>query len=602
MHSGSGKKFPEIRLQGYPICPGIAIGKPFIFTVLEEKITEFSVSAEEVEKEVAKWYTALKKSRKDVLTLQKKLQKQEGGKEGVDILGTHLEILQDPLMTIQIEEQIRSKRKNTEYIFKSVIKEYEQKFHKITNQFFRERLQDFQDIARRIFSHLHCIARHSLADIDSEKIVFAHELSPSDTAEAKADLILAFVTRSGAETSHVAIMARSMGIPFVTNVDFPIMNLSIGSQVIVDGNCGDVFINPSSDTLMEYSERKKKLKIHVQDLKKIHSLPGETIDGYRARITANLEMLGEEYETIPACGGEGIGLFRSEYIFLSRETFPPEEEQLAVYRKLVEKVGPYPCVVRTFDIGGDKFSSYHPTQFEKNPYLGCRAIRLMLKQKKDFKTQLRAIIRASAFGEIKILVPMVSGIQELRDVKQIIKEAKEELQQEEIPFSRSIPLGCMIEVPSAAITIDHFISECDFFSIGTNDLVQYSIAVDRGNQALRYLYQSSHPSILRLIKTIVVEANKAQKPVSICGEMAGDPLYTPLLLGLGIHEFSVSLPMIPIVKKLIRCLCYIDTVDLAENALMLKTSNEIEALLHAFYKKTVDTYPSGHFLTDTRHL
>lgn len=579
----------EIELKGYPICPGIAIGKPFIFSMIEELVPEFSIPLEQIEEEVARWYQALKRSRKDVLMLQQKLQS-EGGGEGVAILGTHLEMLCDPLMTVQMEEHIRRKAKNTEYVFKSVISEYEQKFHKITNQFFRERLKDFQDISRRIFGHLRCQQRLSLSRIDSKRVVFAHELAPSDTAEAKTEFIQAFVTRSGAETSHVAIMARSMGIPFVTSIDFPDLHLFHLCEVIVDGESGSVIINPTEERLSFYSEKKKQLKIHVKHLMKTYALEAETIDGYRAQVSANIEMCGDDLDKILMYGGEGIGLFRSEYIFMSKDAFPEEEEQFDVYRRLVEKVGPYSCVIRTFDFGGDKFGNFHPSQYEKNPYLGCRAIRLMLKERRNFKVQLRAIMRASAFGEVNILFPMVSGLEELRDAKKMIEEAKKELKEEGIPFSRSIPIGCMIEVPSAAITVDLLLKECDFISIGTNDLVQYSLAVDRGNPALSYLYQPSHPSILRMIKMIVEEANRFNKIVSVCGEIAADPIYTALLLGLGVRVFSVPVLQIPQIKDIMRRLSYVEACELTQEALLLSTSDEVETLLQDFLSRNLEMY------------
>ncbi|MCB1181484.1 MAG: phosphoenolpyruvate--protein phosphotransferase [Chlamydiia bacterium] len=580
----------EIRLEGYPICTGIAIGKPFMFNWVDEQIHDFTIPSGQIESEVRRWYQALKSSRRDVLTLQKKLRK-EGGEEGVKILGAHLEMLQDPLMTVQMEEKIRTAGKNTESVFKAVITEYEQKFHRITDQFFRERFKDFQDITRRIFGHLLANEKCPLSEISQARIIFAHELSPSDTAEAKLEYIEAFVTRSGAETSHVAIMARSLGIPFVTNVNFPNTIHCLPHVVIVDGEKGIVILNPKPKTTEEYLEKKKKLKIEVHYLSSNKEYSAETIDGYRTKISINVEMTGD-IDAIPTRGGEGIGLFRSEYLFLAKDTFPTEEDQFAVYRELVEKVNGDPCVIRTFDIGGDKFGNFHPVQYEKNPYLGCRAIRLMLKERAAFKTQLRAIIRASAFGEINILFPMISGLPELLASKEIFEEAKEELAKEGFPFSRTIPIGCMIEIPSAALTIDLLAPECDFLSIGTNDLVQYSLAVDRNNPSLSYLYKSSHPSILRMIKMIVTEGRKANKPVSVCGEIAGDPLYTALLLGLGVNEFSVAHTALPLVKNCIRNLCYVDTVDLAQKALTFATAEEVEIFLKQEYAKMQAQFPS----------
>lgn len=573
----------ELSLQGFPICPGIAIGRPFFFTVAEENIPEFSVPHDKIDQEVDRYYSALTNSRNDVLLLQKRLQN-EGGSEAAAILGSHLEIMRDPLITVEMEEAIRERRKNTEYVFKSVIGEYEKKFNKITDEFFRARINDFQDISRRIIGHLRKHERCTLAQLDYRSIVFAHELSPSDTAEANTDVIEAFVTRSGAETSHVAIMARAKGIPFVSNVDFPDLTISVPPKVIVDGLSGLVIINPTKETIKYYKDEQKKLKVKARGLQKAGVLVAETIDGYKTRLSANIEMFNE-LDTLHQYGGEGVGLFRSEYLFLARDSFPSEEEQFVVYRSIVEKVDGHPSVIRTFDIGGDKLGNFHLSRHEKNPYLGCRAIRLMLKERNIFKTQIRAILRASAFGEVSILFPMISGVLELREAKEIVEEAKDELFKTGVPFAYNIPIGCMIEVPSAAITADILAKECDFLSIGTNDLVQYSLAVDRGNPAMSYLYTPAHPSVIRMIKMVVDEGIRAEKPVSLCGEISADPRFTPLLLGLGVHELSVSSPSLPVVKNVIRHLSIIEARDLAEEVLECETPIEVEEVLEIAYQK-----------------
>ncbi|MFN0065880.1 MAG: phosphoenolpyruvate--protein phosphotransferase [Chlamydiales bacterium] len=579
----------EICLKGYPICPGIAIGVPFVFTVIDEKIPEFSVPNEKIEKEVERYYQALERSRKDLLTLQKRMKK-EGGTEAVDILHSHLEIMKDPLMTEQVEKEIRQKGKNTEYVFKSVIGEYEKKFNKISDKFFQERLKDFQDISRRIIMHLRCHEKCTLADIDEQLIVFAHELSPSDTAEAKTEYIEAIVTRSGSETSHVAIMARAKGIPFVSKIDFPDLFLPQPPLVIVDGGSGEVIINPAKKTLEYYKAEQKKRIIQAKGLQKNGFFEAVTIDGYKTRLSANIEMFNE-LDTLVKYGGDGVGLFRSEYLFLARDAFPSEEEQFIVYRNIVEKVHGHPSVIRTFDIGGDKLGTFYPTRYEKNPFLGCRAIRLMLKERTAFKTQIRAILRASAFGEVSILFPMISGVLELREAKAIMEEAKAELTKKGVPFSRNIPIGCMIEVPSAAMTCDILARECDFLSIGTNDLVQYSLAVDRGNPAMSYLYTPAHPSIIRMIKMIVHEGVRAQTPVSICGEIAAAPRFTALLLGLGVHELSVAACSLPLVKNVIRRISIVEASALADRILRLQTFLEVEEALEEAYNKLQATYP-----------
>ncbi len=576
-------KKKEIRLRGYPICPGIAIGRPVYFEIAEENIPEFSVPDDKIDHEVSRYYSALKNSRKDLLSLQQLMEK-EGGNEAAAILGAHLEIMRDPLMTVEMEEAIREKGKNTEYVFSTVIGEYALKFQKITDVFFRERLSDVQDISRRIIGHLRQHDRRPLSQLEYKSVIFAHELSPSDTADANTDVIEAFVTRTGAETSHVAIMARAKGIPFVSNVDFPDFSISAPPYVIVDGRSGEVIINPTKETFDLYQEEGKKLKIHVKGLQKSGSLAAETLDGCKIRLSANIEMFNE-LDALHQYGGEGVGLFRSEYLFLARDAFPSEEEQFLVYRMLVEKVGGHPAVIRTFDIGGDKLGNVHMNRSEKNPYLGCRAIRLMLKERALFKTQIRAILRASAFGEACILFPMISGVLELREAKKIVEEAKLELLEKGVPFARNLPIGCMIEVPSAAITCDLIAKECDFLSIGTNDLVQYSLAVDRGNPTMSYLYTAAHPSILRLIKMVVDAGRRAEKAVSICGEIAGNPLYTQLLLGLGVHDFSVATLSLPVIKNVIRSLSIKDACKLAKSALSLSTVDEVEELLQKSYSK-----------------
>ncbi len=573
----------ELRLQGFPICPGVAIGRSFYFAVVEEKIPEFSVPHHEIDKEVDRYYRALHNSQTDLISLKKRLQN-EGGREAVEILSSHLEIIHDPLMTEKVEEAIRAKGKNTEYVFKTVIGEYEQKFSKITDKFFRERLKDFQDISRRIISHLRKHEKNSLGSISSRAIIFAHELSPSDTAEANAEFIEAFVTRSGAETSHVAIMARAKGIPFVSSVDFPDLSISAPAQVVVDGRSGIVIINPSAETIDHYREKQNKIHIHATGLRKTTSLEAETYDGHLVRLSANVEMFNE-LETMQQYGGEGIGLFRSEYLFLARGDFPSEEEQFLIYRSIVEKIDGHPSVIRTFDIGGDKFGNFHPTSYERNPFLGCRGIRLMLKEPSIFKTQIRAILRASAFGDVSILFPMISGIAELRQAKAFVEELKGELFEKGIPFARNIPIGCMIEVPSAAITCDLLAKECDFLSLGTNDLVQYALAVDRGNVAMNYLYTPTHPSILRLIKMVVLEGARANIAVSVCGEIAADRRFTAVLLGLGVNELSVASPFLPVIKNVIRHLSIVEATQMADDLLTLSTAEEVSARMNDAYQQ-----------------
>jgi phosphotransferase system enzyme I (PtsI) len=569
--------------KGFPICSGVAIATPFFFCVVEDCIPEFSIPDDKIEAEVARYYQALKNARRDLLALQKRL-KAEGGGEAVAILHAHLEIMRDPVMTIDVEKEIRKKCKNTEYAFKSVIGEYEKKFSRITDKFFHERVKDFQDISRRIIAHLQQHKLESLGVLDKKSIVFAKELSPSDTAEADTEFIEAFVTASGSETSHVAIMARAKGIPFVSKVDFSGVDFESVEQVIVDGQSGDVIFNPSQETLEHYKKERKRLNVVAKGLLKNSGYEAQTIDGYTVCLSANLESF-DDMEMLHKYGCEGVGLFRSEYLFLAKDAFPTEDEQFEVYRTLVEKVNGHRAIIRTFDIGGDKLGNFYPKRLEKNPYLGCRAIRFMLKEPSAFKAQMKAILRASAFGETGMMFPMISGVAELREAKQLLAQCKRELKELGIPFNENIPTGCMIEIPSAAMTADLIIKECDFLSIGTNDLVQYSLAVDRGNPAMSYLYTPSHPCILRMIKMVVYEGLNAKKSVSVCGEIAADPRFTPLLLGLGVQELSIASSALPIIKNVVRKLSIVEATELADQALQMVTFEEIENLLENFYQK-----------------
>lgn len=567
----------ETRIQGLPICAGIAIGRAVLFSFSENDTPEFSLEDQEVEGEIERYRRALQRSKQEVQKLKARLE-EESAWDGVAILDTHLHMLQDPSLTVDIEEQIRVFRKNTEAIVKATVSEYQMRFNKISDSFFQERFQDIQDISRRIIRHLQEIGKCSLADLPNNSIVFAEELTPSDTAEARGAKVGAFVTERGGPTSHVAIMAKAQGIPYVANVILASINNTANTGVIVDGFSGQVIFNPAKSTLDEYRSLQKEWKENTRAVIKECHLPAETLDGYKMMLTANIELFAE-LDLIHQHGGEGIGLFRSESLLMTEGKFPTEDEQFHIYKRFVENMKGLPLVLRTFDIGGDKFGRFYVEKREDNPFLGCRAIRLMLKEREIFKTQLRAILRASAYGPLSILFPMVSGATELSQVKEFLEEVKRELLQENIPFSHYIGIGCMIEVPSAAMISDFLAKECDFLSIGTNDLVQYSIAVDRGNQAMSYLYTPIHPSVLRMIKMVIVEATRHGTPVTVCGEMAGDPKYTALLLGLGVQELSVIPRGIPVIKKTIRGLKILDCVKLADKALALSTPEEVHTLI-----------------------
>jgi len=523
---------------------------------------------------------------REELELLKTRLEEEKAWDGVAIIDSQLEMLKDPAITTAIEDQIREIRKNTESVFHNAIQEYQKIFNKIQDDYFQERFVDIQDIARRIMHHLGSHRGFSHLEIPPGCIVFAKELVPSDIAEIHLLKIKGFVTKMGGETSHVAIMARAHGIPYITSLDINLEEFRDVETVIIDGSKGEVVLNPMQETLAVYKLKRMQIENYFRRLEIAGGLETETIDGYQVRLSANLE-LGSEFDILHEYGSSGVGLFRSESLFLSQNSFPNEQHQFFVYKQMIEGMKGLPVVIRTFDVGGDKQGDCYLWKNEHNPYLGCRAIRFMLKEREIFKTQLRAILRASAYGDVSILFPMISGIAELREAKEIVEEVKNELAQSNIEFNPAVKVGCMIEVPSAALTCDVLVKECDFLSIGTNDLVQYCLAVDRGNQSVSYLYTPTHPGVIRLIKLIVAEGNRQGKPVTICGEMAADPKLTALLLGLGVQELSVTSRCLPIIKNAIRQTYLFDAIQMAECVLGMTTSKEIFEFLNQEYSKKI---------------
>ncbi|GAB4235117.1 MAG: phosphoenolpyruvate--protein phosphotransferase [Chlamydiales bacterium] len=576
-------KLQETRLSGNPISHGVAIGTPFFFTVVEDAIPEVMIADEGLESEIERYRHAVSRCKQDVIRLQKQLE-DESAIEAVAILDTHLQIMHDPLLTLEIENEILKQKKNADFIFRRMTLEYQKKFEMMSDAFFKERALDLQDIARRIVAYL-CEEHHTtLKDIPENTIVFARELAASDVAEADIKRVIAFVTDAGGMTSHAAIVAKAKGIPYIANIDFGVMEQIQFSSVIVDGDLGEVILNPEKETLDKYRKYQKFQNKYFKNLEKISKFPAVTQDGYSIRLSANIEIVNE-IDKVHRYGGIGVGLFRSEYIFLARQNFPSEEEQFSIYRAIVKKMRGLPIVIRTFDVGGDKLSLPYHSLYKGNPYLGCRAIRFLLQEKEIFKTQLRAILRASVFGNVKVLFPMVSGLPELREAKKIVAEVHQELLNEHIKVADHIPIGCMVEVPSAAIISDLLASECDFLSIGTNDLIQYALAADRGNEAHSVQYAPTHPAMIRLIQLVVNQASAKSVPVTVCGEIAGDPCFTALLVGLGVKELSVTSRFLPIIKHAIRKTIYSEAVNLAENALKLSTSEDIEQLIKAYYEK-----------------
>lgn len=565
-------------LKGIPVSPGIAIGRALVlhsdesFNAPARAITEDQISGE-----IARFEDALTRTRAEVLGIRKKIASQIG-RENSDIFNAHLMILEDRTLIEDVIGFIKEDRVNCENAFATVIQRYFKAFAQINDDYLRERISDIRDIGRRLLKNLY--GEHG----DSEKfheqgIVIAHDLSPSDTASLDKEKIMGFVTEIGGPTSHTAILGRSLEIPAVVGMDHVTMKVKHGDRIIVDGTRGLLIVNPEDSTVAEYEQRLEKFSQSVSDLDKIRDLPAETQDGHKVLLSANIEF-PEEIPSVLSHGAGGIGLYRTEYLYMSRADLPNEDDQFKAYREVAEKMGEHPVIIRTLDLGGDKFVSSLDVPHEMNPFLGWRAIRFCLTRVDIFKSQLRAILRASAFGNLKIMYPMITNFQELKKANEILEECREDLRKENIAFDEKMEVGAMIEIPSAALISSALAEEVDFFSIGTNDLIQYALAVDRVNEKIAYLYEPTHPAILKLIRQVVESGHGRQRVVGTCGEMSGDPAIAILLVGLEIDEISTSPSVLPKVKKAIRSIKFEDAKRMAKKALEFQTGEEVKEFMH----------------------
>ena len=574
----------EFRLQGAPVSEGIAIGTSFFINLLmDEVVPEFSIKASQVENEINRYREALISCKIELTYLKQSLQK-ECSLEAIDIIDTHILMLEDPLIRENVEGKIRVIKRNTESVFSTVIREYEKKFSKMKDPFFQQRLIDILDLSKRILSHLGEKSKVNYSEIPLSSIVFAKELIPSHTAAIQASRVCAFVTQSGGGNSHAALIARAKGIPYVSSIDVNLFRATQGKSIIVDGQTGEIIVNPKPSTLARYKEIKKRLKTSYQLLQQDVNHVTETIDGYRVHMLANVGNL-QDLEEMHMYRAEGVGLFRSEYLFLEKHSlFISEEEQVLAYLDIIDKSRGLPCVIRVFDIGGDKNPNlFFEHEKEANPVLGCRGIRFLLRYPNIFRTQLRAIMRAARQADVRLLLPLISDIHELLDSKRIIGEVHDELVEQGVIERRSYLLGCMIEVPSVVFICDAIAKEVDFLSIGTNDLVQYTLGIDRSNPAMSEFCYPAHPSVIRMIKMVVMEGRKQNKPVTICGEIASSPIFVPLLLGLGVNHFSCSPRYIPFVKRAVRNTVLLEAYELAQRILQMSSPTEISKTLVEAY-------------------
>ncbi len=570
-------------IKGIGVTPGIVIAKAYLVDRGKIEAPARVLPEFQVHQEVARFQDAVEESRKQLRMAKEKLLREDAAGPAY-ILDTHLLLLEDKKLIESTVETIKQSWINSEWALKINLDRVRKVFNSIDDEYLKSRKTDVDYIGERILRNLMGQETESFSQIKEEVIIVAHDLSPADTAQMVKDKITAFVTDMGGKTSHTAIMARSLEIPAVVGSENATHFINTGDTLIVDGITGVVVVNPSPEIIQEYQVRQQLRQKMEYELFQYRDLPAETLDGYRVRVLANIELV-EEIPSVLQHGAEGIGLYRTEYLYLNRKDLPSEEDHFLAYKKVVEGIYPHPAVIRTLDIGGDKFLSHMDLAEEMNPAMGLRAIRFSLKEVDIFKVQLRAILRASAYGSVKILFPMISGATEIREVKKILNEVRSGLSAEGIPFDPKMEIGIMIEVPSAVTIADILAKEVDYFSIGTNDLIQYSLAIDRVNESVTHLYEPLHPAILRLVKEVVKAAHGAGIRVAMCGEMAGEPLYVPILIGLELDDLSMNVLSIFRVKKFLRAYTLRECKGLVEASLRLSTPEEIEDLVQASLKK-----------------
>ncbi len=573
---------PSFTLTGIAVSPGIQFGKVYIYDPIRPTVTRRRIDPSLIENEKKSLREAIAKAEDSLRQVRERVASSRG-EVHASIFDPQLMMLHDPMLVDQAMKRIEQNRENAGQAFMNVIQQFVDEFANVAGEFMATRADDILDVGNKVIEHLSvALPADRRLVFNEEVIVLAPDLSPSDTAQMDQKHALGFATELGGPTSHTAILAKALEIPAIVGVGPFIERIPNNATVIIDGYEGTLTINPSPREVARARARRRRHLVHERDLQKLRYLPAETIDGYRVELAANVE-LPIEIPHVLSHGAEGVGLFRTEFLYLERDGLPSEEDQFEVYKKVLEDVAPNPVVFRTMDVGGDKFFGNIQNR-EMNPFLGLRAIRLCLAHPEMFKVQLRAMLRASAFGKARIMFPMISALREVHRAREILEAMKTELREKDIAFDEQIPVGIMIEIPSAALCADQLAKEVDFFSIGTNDLIQYTLAVDRGNEQVAPLYDPFHPAILRLIRMTIDAAQREGIWVGLCGEMSSNPLCALLLIGLGIDELSMGALAIPEIKRLIRQIRLADARRVVEDIYSLRTSGEIHDYVRQAYR------------------
>lgn len=567
-------------INGIAASDGVAIAKAYL--LVEPDLSFDSEKVLDVDAEIAKFNNAIQTSKVELTKIRNNAE-QNLGADKAAIFDAHLLVLDDPELIQPIEEKIKNEQVNAPTALSDVTGQFITIFESMDNEYMKERAADIRDVSKRVLAHVLGVELPNPSMIDESVVIIGNDLTPSDTAQLNKEFVQGFVTNIGGRTSHSAIMSRSLEIAAVVGTKSITQEVKQGDMIIVDGLTGEVIIDPTEDEVIAYQNKRERFFEDKQELQKLRDEETTTIDGRHAELAANIGT-PNDLKSVIENGAEGIGLYRTEFLYMGRDEMPTEDEQFEAYKKVLETMEDKPVVVRTLDIGGDKELPYLNLPEEMNPFLGYRAIRLCLDQPDIFRPQLRALLRASAFGKLNIMFPMVATIQEFRDAKALLLEEKDNLTNEGIEVSDDIELGIMVEIPSTAALADVFAKEVDFFSIGTNDLIQYTMAADRMSERVSYLYQPYNPSILRLVKQVIEASHKEGKWTGMCGEMAGDEIAIPLLLGLGLDEFSMSATSVLKARRQIKGLSQNEMEELAQRAIDCATSEEVQDLVNQYAK------------------